>query len=220
MMALFEVAFCAPAKGPLKQVEDVEGLPRVLLIGDSISMGYTLQVRELLKGKANVHRPPTNCAATIQGLKGLESWLAIGGEGKKWDVIHFNWGLHDLKFMGPNGENLADPNAKTSKRQVSSEDYEKNLRDLVKRLKKTGARLIWRNTTPVPKGCRGRVPGDAANYNKIAAKVMKESDVEIHDMYAFALKNSARIQIKANVHYHKKGSMELAREVVKVIGIQ
>lgn len=210
----------AAQKGPLKQVEDVEGLPRVLLIGDSISMGYTLQVREMLKGKANVHRPPTNCAATIHGLKGLDAWLKVGGEGKKWDVIHFNWGLHDLKYLGPNGENLADPKAETSKRQVSPEDYEKNLRELVKRLKKTGARLIWRNTTPVPKGARGRVPGDSAKYNAIAAKVMKEEGVEIHDLYSFALKNAKEIQRKADVHYTREGSNALAREVVTVINIK
>ncbi len=113
--------------------------------------------------------------------------------------------------MGPNGENLADPKARTSQRQVSPEDYEKNLRELVKRLKKTGARLIWRNTTPVSRGCRGRVPEDAAKYNEVAAKVMKEANVEIHDLYSFTLKNSSKIQIKANVHYHKTGSIDRAR---------
>ena len=129
-------------------------------------MGYTLQVRELLKGKANVHRPPTKCGPTIKGLAALDDWLKVGGQGKKWDVIHFNWGLHDLKYMGPNGKNLADPKAKTSRKQVPPVEYEKNLRELVKRLKKTGARLIWRNTTPVPEGARGRVPGDSANTMK------------------------------------------------------
>ncbi|MDB2674148.1 SGNH/GDSL hydrolase family protein [Akkermansiaceae bacterium] len=219
-LLLIQLVGAAPKKGPFKQVEDVEGLPRVLLIGDSISIGYTLQVRDLLKGKANVHRPPVNCAATIHGLKGLDKWLAIGGEDKKWDVIHFNWGLHDLKYMGPNGENLADPKAKTSKQQVSEKDYDKNLRELVKRLKKTGARLVWRNTTPVPKGVRGRVPGDAAKYNKIAAKVMKEMEVEIHDLYSFAKKNEAKIQRKKDVHYTKEGSMKLAEEVVRAIAIK
>jgi hypothetical protein len=69
----------------------VAGLPRVLLIGDSISMGYTLDVRELLKGKANVHRIPTNGGPTTNGLKNIKAWLGDS----KWDVIHFNWGLHD-----------------------------------------------------------------------------------------------------------------------------
>jgi acyl-CoA thioesterase-1 len=219
-LVLIQLVASAPKKGPFKEIEDVDGLPRVLLIGDSISIGYTLQVRELLKGRANVHRPPVNCAATIHGLKGLDEWLAIGGKDKKWDVIHFNWGLHDLKYMGPNGENLADPKAGTSKQQVGPEAYEKNLRELVKRLRKTGARLIWRNTTPVPEGARGRVPGHAAEYNEIAAKVMKEMEVEIHDLYSFAKKNAAKIQRKADVHYTREGSMKLAEEVVKVLAIK
>ena len=44
----------------LAKITDEPGLPRVLIIGDSISMGYTLPVRELLRGKANLHRIPMN----------------------------------------------------------------------------------------------------------------------------------------------------------------
>ena len=76
-------------------VTDDPKLPRVLLIGDSISIGYTLPVRELLKGKANLHRIPVNGGPTITGLEKLKGWIGDG----KWDIIHFNWGLHDLKFM-------------------------------------------------------------------------------------------------------------------------
>ena len=54
-------------------------------------------------------------------------------------MIHFNWGLHDLKIM-------AD-----GKRQVEPEDYEKNLRALVAKMKATGAKLIWATTTPDPR---------------------------------------------------------------------
>lgn len=46
----------------LRDVPDLPGLPRVLLIGDSISIGYTLLVRELLKGKASIYRIPVNGA--------------------------------------------------------------------------------------------------------------------------------------------------------------
>ena len=218
--ALVLSSLAAPLKPVYRPVEEIDGLPRVLLIGDSISIGYTLPVRDLLKGKANVQRPPVNCAATIHGLKSLASWLETGGKGKKWEVIHFNWGLHDLKYMGPNGENLADPKAKTSRQQVTPREYEKNLRQLVNRLKKTGSRLIWRNTTPVPAGVRGRVPGDSLKYNAIAAKVMSEAGVEVQDLYSYAKKNAARIQRKADVHFTKEGSLELAREVVKVLKIK
>src|SRR3954451_8440143 len=59
----------------LAPIVDTPGLPRVLLIGDSISMGYTISVRELLKGEANVHRVPENGGDTANGLAKLDKWL-------------------------------------------------------------------------------------------------------------------------------------------------
>ena len=204
-----------PRKLPatLAPIEDVAGLPRVLLIGDSISIGYTLPVRELMKGTANVHRPPENCGPTIRGLERIEAWLGD----KKWDVIHFNWGLHDLKYMGPNGQNLADPKASASHQQVPPEQYEKNLRQLVDRLQETGAKLIWRNTTPVPEGAKGRVVGDSAKYNAIAKKIMDEEGIEIHDLYGFVMPQADKVMLKANVHFTKEGSQALGKDVVRVI---
>jgi acyl-CoA thioesterase-1 len=192
-------------------------LPRVLIIGDSISIGYTVPVRELLKGKANLHRPLANCGPTTSGLKGIDAWLKTGGEDKKWDVIHFNWGLHDLKFMGPNGENLADPKAADSHQQVPPDEYEKNLRQLTERLEKTGAKLIWRNTTPVTNGTKGRVPGDSVKYNAIAAKIMKEKGIPTNDLYTFAKDEIPELQLPSNVHFSAEGSKALAKEVVKSI---
>ena len=195
-------------------IEDVAGLPRILLIGDSISIGYTLQVREALQGKANVHRPPTNCGPTTNGLKGIDQWLGD----KKWDVIHFNWGLHDLKYLGPNGENLQDPRDPKNHQQVPPAEYEKNLRKLVERLQKTNAKLIWRNTTPVPVGAKGRVVGDAVKYNAIAAKIMAENGIEVHDVYALVQPKMAELmQPKGNVHFNKDGCQTLADDVAESI---
>ncbi len=220
-LAVPALAQKAPAKkqpNPVfAPIEEVEGLPRVLLIGDSISIGYTLQVRELLKGKANVHRPPANCGPTTTGLKSLDAWLATGGADRKWDVIHFNWGLHDLKYLGPNGENLASPTAEGSHQQVPPAEYEKNLRELVNRLEKTGASLIWRNTTPVPEGARGRVVGDSVKYNAIAAKIMEEKGIPTDDLYGFAKPQLDKIQKPADVHFTAEGSQALAGQVAKAI---
>ena len=197
----------------MQPIEDVAGLPRVLLICNSISIGYTLPVRALMKGKANVHRPRTNCGPTTRGLTGIDDWL---GE-KKWDVIHFNWGLHDLKYMGPKNENLADPKATSSHPQVPPAEYEKNLRSLVERLKKTEAKLIWCSTTPVPKGAKGRVVGDSAKYNAIAAKVMADNKIPTDDLYTFAKPRLKEIGKPADVHYTPEGSKALAKEVVASI---
>ncbi len=197
----------------MKPVKDTPGLPRVLLIGDSISIGYTVGVRELLLGKANVHRPLTNCGPTTKGVKELDKWLGD----KPWDVIHFNFGLHDLKYLGPKGQNLADPKGEGSHQQVPLADYEKHLKTMVARLEKTGARLIWRSTTPVPPGARGRVVGDSAKYNKVAAKIMKERKIAIDDMYSFCMPRLKEILRPANVHFTPAGSKALAKQAVTAI---
>ena len=200
----------------MAKIEDQPGLPRVLLIGDSISIGYTVPVRELLQGKANVHRILTNGGPTTNGLANLKTWLGDS----KWDVIHFNWGLHDLKYMGPKTENLADPKLPTSHQQVPLADYERNLRQLVDQLKATGAKLIWCNTTPVPEGCAGRVPGDEVKYNEAAARVMKDAGIPINDLYAHALAKLKDIQLPANVHFSDTGSKYLAEKVAAAIESQ
>ncbi|MEZ5434152.1 MAG: SGNH/GDSL hydrolase family protein [Verrucomicrobiales bacterium] len=185
-------------------VEDIAGLPRVLLIGDSISMGYTLRVRELLRGKANVHRPPTNCSATSTGLQYLKAWLGNG----PWEVIHFNFGLHDLK-LPPEGIRHAPP-----------ETYEKNLRDLVRQLQATGAKLIWASTTPVPNGgvlAPNRRFGSVDQYNAIAEKVMRENGVAIDDLHAAITPTVAEMQQPNDVHFKPEGSARLASQVAASI---
>lgn len=194
----------AQAPNPaLQDVADVPGLPRVLLIGDSISIGYTIPVRERLRGKANVHRIGTNGGPTTNGLAHLAEWLGDG----KWDVIHFNWGLHDLKI----GEDGA--------RQVPLEAYDKNLRELVSRLKRTGARLIFAATTPVPDGKLNppRVNADVIAYNRVALKIMQENRIPVDDLYALVEPRMAEIQLPANVHFKPEGYDALADRVVESI---
>jgi len=197
---------------PLTEIDGQPGLPRVLLIGDSISIGYTLPVRELLKGKVNLHRIPTNGGPTIKGLEQIDAWIGK----KKWDVIHFNWGLHDLKYMGPNGENLF-PKEKGGKVQVALLEYEKNLERLVHRLSKTGAKLIWRNTTPIPPGSKGRYVGDSIRYNSAASRVMIRHGIPTHDLFTLSRERMKEIMRPANVHYTEEGSRVLAESVAEVI---
>jgi lysophospholipase L1-like esterase len=184
-------------------VTDEPGLPRILLIGDSISIGYTPPVREMLKGKANVHRILTNGGPTTNGAANLDKWLGDG----KWDVIHFNFGLHDLKIM------------ETGKHQVSIEDYEANLRKIVARLKETKAKLIWAATTPVAPDTLNppRNVDDVVKYNLVAEKVVKEAGIQIDDLYACALPRLQEIQLPKNVHFTAAGYRVLAEQVVKSI---
>ena len=191
----------APNPAMAKIVDDPK-LPRVLLIGDSISIGYTLPVRELLKGEANVHRIPVNGGPTSNGIRNIDAWL--GDE--KWAVIHFNWGLHDLKLI-------------EGQHQVVPADYEANLRKLVARMKQTGAILVWCSTTPVPE-CELNPPGklyDVIDYNTLAAKVMADEKVLTNDLFGFVKPQQAEIQNLNDVHFSEKGSQVLAEKVAKEI---
>ena len=194
----------------LAPIQDVPGLPRVLLIGDSISIGYTLPTRELLKGEVNLHRIPANGGPTTRGLQSIDAWLGD----KKWDAIHFNWGLHDLKYINDNGK-LVSPDQ--GHQQVPIEEYEQNLRQLVARLKQTGATLIWRNTTPIPEGSAGRVPGDEVKYNAVAATIMEENGIPTDDQYGFVKPQMDELMLPANVHFKKEGSAALAERTAAAI---
>src|SRR5690606_34561526 len=152
-----------------------EPLPKVLILGDSISIGYTPFVQEMMKDEAKVLRPTRpdgkaeNCAGTTFGVTEIDRWLAIDGGG--WDVIHFNFGLHDLKRVHPqSGAASPDPQ---HPRQAELDTYEKNLRAIVERLKKTDAKLIFATTTPVPEGKQSphRDAEDAVRYNAVAKKI-------------------------------------------------
>ncbi len=184
-------------------VQDDPTLPRVLLIGDSISIGYTLPARRLLERRATVHRIPVNGGPTVNGLEHLEQWLGRG----PWNVIHFNWGLHDLRIM------------EDGRHQVTIDEYEKNLRILVERLKRTGATLIWASTTPVPDAAVNppRRNGDVIAYNAVAMRIMQDNAIEIDDLYALALPRLGQLQRPANVHYTDAGYEVLAEHVAASI---
>lgn len=191
-------------------VVDNPALPRVLIIGDSISIGYTLPLRAALDGIANVHRPPTNCAHTWRGLESIDQWLGDG----KWDLIHFNWGLHDLKYVDEEGKLALPPKGK----QVSTVgEYAANLEKLVQRLNQTGATLIWRPTTPVPEGAQGRVKTDLAKYNAAAREVIQRHGVEVDDMHSFIRDQNIPHVRPDNVHFSKDSSALLAGNTAELI---
>jgi len=187
---------------PFSPIEDDPALPRVLLIGDSISIGYTLPTRAILVGKANVHRPPTNCGNTTRCLRYIDQWLGDG----HWDVIHFNFGIHDIKCPKRDGVN-----------ETHIDQYKKNLQDVVARLTKTGATLTWCSTTQSPEAVCGAPAEDFVTYNAAAKKIMEENKIQINDLYSFSLPRLKEIQIPVNSHFHAKGSKLLAGQVAAAI---
>jgi acyl-CoA thioesterase-1 len=217
LFSFFSQAQAQPKKktvrvNPMAPIEEVKNLPHALIIGDSISIGYTLPTRALLKGKINLHRIPTNGGPTTKGIAEIEKWLGK----KKWDLVHFNWGLHDLKYMGKDGTNLV-PKEKGGVVQVPLAEYEKNLEKLVIRMKKPAKQLVWRNTTPIPPGSKARYVGDSVKYNQAAARIMKKHGIPTLDLFTPSKKNMKEWMRKADVHYYAHGSQALAELVAEDI---
>lgn len=195
------------ANPAIRPIHDVAGLPRVLLIGDSVSIGYTLQVRKLLEGRANVHRIPVNGGATEVGLANMKKWLGNG----KWDVIHFNFGLHDAKHSS------------ATEFRTSREQYADNLRKLVALMKPTGAKLIFATTTPVPKDGKlspTRIFDNIEARNEIAQKIMGENGVGIDDLYGTVFPHMAEVGRPNDVHFKPEGYDVLAKAVAASIEAQ
>ncbi|MEP3477636.1 MAG: SGNH/GDSL hydrolase family protein [Fuerstiella sp.] len=192
---------------------------RVLLLGDSISIGYTPFVQVAMKQNTDVVRPmsnrtrPENCAGTTNGIQRIDEWLQLGNG--NFDVIHFNWGLHDLKRV--NAKTRKNSNSPDDPHQASPKVYEQQLRQIVSKLKQTNAKLIFATTTPVPEGGvkPHRDPEDVKKFNDIARKVMKENHIPVNDLFAAIEPKLESMQRPVNVHFNGDGSQFLAKQVIK-----
>ena len=141
VVATFFAASLASADSPPRVVrENIEWLdvwipgnnvkdqPRVLLIGDSITRGYYKTVEDTLKDKAIVCRLTTSKSL---GDPSLLDEVKLVLSQAKFDVVHFNNGMHGWGY--------------------TEEEYAKAFPDLVATLRKhaPGAKLIGATTTPV-----------------------------------------------------------------------
>lgn len=184
---------------------ETPGLPNVLIIGDSISIGYTSGVRAALANEANVFRVPANAGATDAGLRQMRGWLG----GRRWSVVVFNFGLHDLR------RDLRRD--RPGEVQVERETYAANLRAILEILQPTGARLLWATTTPVPAGTKEWHAGDERAYNELASAIMRSAGVTVVDLHTAVLSRLTELQFPQDVHFNPKGDAFLAGEIVDAL---
>src|SRR6056297_3341728 len=112
---------------------------RILIIGDSISIGYTPFVQEDLKNVVEVVHNPGNAQHTGTGLEKIKEW--IGNE--EWDIIQFNWGLWDLCYRHPDSKLYGNRDKIKGKITYDLNEYGSNLDSIVILLRKyTDAQLI------------------------------------------------------------------------------
>src|SRR5262245_10052871 len=194
----------APAQGP-------PNLPRVVLVGDSIRMGYAPLVARRLQGLAVVVSPAANGGDSTNVLKHLDEWVIA----QKPDVVHLNCGLHDLKRF-----------KKTRTYQVELAAYEANLKEVVARLRRgSDAALVFANTTPTlddrhaKRGANfDRFEADVRRYNAAAHAVMQAAGVPVHDLHG-VVRDAGPEQVlaKDGTHYAAAGNERLADAVADCV---
>jgi|TARA_B110000495_G_C22828652_1_gene483517 hypothetical protein len=173
-------------------------------------MAFTPHVVQQLDGKAVVKHHKGNAQHTDTGLRKIDQWI-----GKtQWDIIHFNWGLWDICYRHPKSKVQGRRDKVNGTLTTTLEQYEKNLDELVSRLKKTDAKLIWAHTTVVPDKEAGRFVGDDEKYNEVATKIMRKHDIIINDLHSLSREFPADLFSEpGNVHYTQDGDRKIAQQV-------
>jgi acyl-CoA thioesterase-1 len=188
-------------------------LPRVLSIGDSISIGYHRDLVMALEGRANVHRPGENCRNTRWGVARIDAWLGPWEEpGRGWDVIAFNFGHWNARGVGPEEQARFE------------RQYQADLETLIAAMQQTGAALVWVTTAPVPAGRRGaglaRIQGKSATLNAWAAEVMaRHPDIAVVDLWQLVEDDPRYAEWRkgTNVHFPRALDPPLAEAVASGI---
>ena len=187
----------------------MDSKPRVVLIGDSIRMGYQAAVAAGLPGQAEVWGPEQNGGNSANVLQHLEEW-ALSRDAA---VIHVNCGLHDLRYR-------ADGTY-----QVPLEEYGRNVGAILDCIRdRAPGTLIWATSTPVIDerqnvgGKFRRYLKDVVRYNQAALAVVSERDVPVDDLFRVVSEARPGEQMTADgVHFNERGNELLAAAVVGAI---
>lgn len=174
-------------------------LPRVLLVGDSITGGYGAKVADALKGKASVARLTTSKSVGDPALL-AEVALVLGQ--CRFDVVHFNNGLHGWGY--------------------SEEEYQKAFPELLATIRKHApqARLIWATITPVRQAGKLDVIAENTNRvrarNKIAEEIVAREGISVDDLYGL-VKDHPEYWSADGVHFNAQGVAAQVEQVTKRI---
>ena len=210
-------------------------MKNLLLLGDSIRMGYDSFVKEKLEGRMNVYFSEDNgrfAQYTMRTLVNWKSQLSL----PEIHVVHWNNGLWDLLHLNacPNGddgeaegETMAAESSRCGKFVVDKdpvtppEIYRYMIGRVLTRIHQLfpGAEVIFATTTPVieelaPGSYRSNREVDL--YNQIAREVLVPRGVRINDLCEFSRQKCSELH-RDWVHYTDEGSSLLADEIVEYL---
>jgi acyl-CoA thioesterase-1 len=189
------------------------GKPLVVLLGDSIRMGYEATVIADLADVADVWAPADNCQHTAYGLAHLQKWL----EGRDPVLIHVNFGLHDFYL----------PDSKTPRHTIAQ--YQANLDAIFEWLTThTRAKVIFANTTPVDEERQitsdvyhrlVRREADVDRYNAAAMDVVRRRGISVDDLHQVVIDGGGVKSLGKydGVHFTPEGFQVLGHAVAQNI---
>jgi lysophospholipase L1-like esterase len=190
-------------------------MKRVVLLGDSIRMGYLPTVRADLAGVVHVISPTENGQHTVNELLHLQEWAIC----HQPDVVHINAGLWDMRRVVRGvAENVIPPAV-----------YQQNVATILRLLREhTQAKLIWATTTPIHHGnanlthdragYAGRDASEIARYNQLAIEAAKAQDATINDLHATVISAGIdKVLASDGVHFTPEGYEMLGHQVSKAI---
>ena len=177
-------------------------MKNVLLVGDSIRIGYDKSVKASLEGIANVVFPAENCKFAAYLLRYFHEYKKALLKDEDVDVVHFNAGLWDcLRLLGE------DPH-------TPIDFYAYYIERLCIRIKKVcpNAKVIFATSTKVIS--EKMLPGfkryneDIEAYNKVAIDIVKKYGFEVNDLYTLSTKVPEEAHSDA-VHYYTELGTEI-----------
>jgi lysophospholipase L1-like esterase len=183
--------------------DEVTSVKRVLLLGDSIRMGYEQLVRDGLNGVAQLVAPEENGRFAKHTLWGVNLWIRDLG---KPDIVHWNNGLWDLHHEAPMVEAL-----------TSLYEYIDTLKRILNELQRTGAKIIFATTTPVPTDAKGRSNAEIDLYNSAAVEFMLKNDIAVNDLNGIIKQDLAGNISEDKLHLSEQGNHKCAKEVLEKI---
>jgi len=178
-------------------------MKKILLLGDSIRIGYQQYVRDFLNGKAEVYFPEENGRFAKHTLWGVNLWIKEFGTP---DIVHWNNGLWDLHHEAPMIEALS-----------TKDEYIETLGRIINELKRTSAKIIFATTTPVPSNAIGRSNAEIDSYNKVAIELMNKNSIEINDLNALIKSGLSENICDDNLHLTFKAYQECGKQVAQVL---
>ena len=180
-------------------------MKKIILLGDSIRMGYDKYVKMALDGVAEVYSPVENCRFTQYMLRFIHKWVGDSGFGEDTDLVHFNVGLWDvIQIMYDEPITPIDV-------------YEQYLHRICKRIRECcpKAKIVFATSTPIHQANYESVKHEfwrsnetIKAYNAVAVKVMKEHGIEVNDLYAL-MEGAPDHYFSDRTHYYTKDATEI-----------